>query len=335
MPWLRVHMPGLLFALALAAVAYALGTLFPLIGGAVIGILGGIAVGSLVPLPQRTAPGLAFSAKKILQGAIIVLGSGLALGQVYATGMSSLVIILTTITAALCTAAAVGRLLKVRFNLISLIGVGTAICGGSAIAAVAPVIDAEEQEVAYAISTVFLFNVVAVLVFPPLGHLLGMTQPGFGMFAGTAINDTSSVVAAAYAYGNGAGDYATIVKLTRTIMIIPIAVAFVPIMMFRTSRTQSGGSAGGFNFVKVFPWFIVGFVAASALNTSGVLSANTVHVLRETGKFMIIMALTAIGLRTDLKKMLHTGFAPAFLGLAVWIVVSATSVIVQKLLGQW
>ena len=151
-----------------------------------------------------------------------------------------------------------GRLLKVGFNLKSLIGVGTAICGGSAIAAVAPIIEAEDQEIAYAISTVFLFNVVAVFIFPALGHALGLTQMGFGLFAGTAINDTSSVVAAGYTFGNAAGDYATIVKLTRTIMIVPIALGFVA-LSDDTKETRSTAGAeceisSGKNISMVYSW---------------------------------------------------------------------------------
>jgi uncharacterized integral membrane protein (TIGR00698 family) len=236
-------------------------------------------------------------------------------------------------SAAFLIAVIAGRILKVNFNLVSLIGSGTAICGGSAIAAVAPVIDAQEHEIAYAISTVFLFNVIAVLVFPPLGHLLGMSQTGFGMFAGTAINDTSSVVAAGYVYGNSAGDFAVIVKLTRTIMIIPIAAAFVPIMILRKRKDKDAGSR--FRIMKIFPWFILGFLAASAMNTSGILNTHAIDILRETGKFMIIMALTAIGLKTDLKKMIHTGYKPALLGLAAWIAVAVTSLLIQKIMGQW
>jgi uncharacterized integral membrane protein (TIGR00698 family) len=333
MRWIQTHAAGIIFAAILAAAAHAAGKFVPLVGGAVFGIIFGIAVSNIFILPKSTGPGLAFTSKKILQAAIVVLGSGLGLAQVFRTGLSSLLVIVTTISAAFIIAVFVGRILKVNFNLISLIGSGTAICGGSAIAAVAPVIEADDHEIAYAISTVFLFNVIAVLIFPPIGHLLGMTESGFGMFAGTAINDTSSVVAAGYVYGNSAGDYATIVKLTRTIMIIPIAAAFVPIMILRKRKDSRDG--GRFSITKIFPWFILGFLAASALNTSGTLSTHAIDILKETGKFMIIMALTAIGLKTDLKKMIHTGYKPALLGLAAWIAVAVTSLMVQKIMGQW
>jgi uncharacterized integral membrane protein (TIGR00698 family) len=335
MIWIQKHFQGIALAFMLSVIASMLGSVIPLVGGAVFGILFGMTVATCISLPTGTAPGLTFTSKKILQWAIIVLGSGLSLGQVYKTGSSSFLIILTTITVAFIVAAVIGKLLHVSFNLTSLIGVGTAICGGSAIAAVAPVIEAEEQEVAYAISTVFLFNVIAVLVFPPLGHLLNMSQLGFGMFAGTAINDTSSVVAAGYIYGNSAGDYATIVKLTRTVMIVPIAVAFVFLMYMRQRREAQHDGKSSFSFTKTFPWFIVGFILASALNTSGVLSPHLIMFLKEAGKFMIVMALTAIGLKTDFKKMVHTGLRPAILGLTVWIAVALMSVFIQRLMRQW
>lgn len=331
---LTQHLPGVVLSLIIALVAQWAGAAVPLVGGAVFGILMGIAAGSMFSLGTSMTTGVNFTSKKVLQWAVMILGSGLGLGQVYATGASSLVIILVTISSALIIAVIAGRVLHVPFNLKSLIGVGTAICGGSAIAAVAPVIEAEDQEISYAISTVFLFNVIAVFIFPPLGHLLGMSQEGFGLFAGTAINDTSSVVAAGYTYGNAAGDQATIVKLTRTLMIIPIALAFVAVMMRRKQAARTGAGSP-FRIAGIFPWFILGFLAMSALNTSGVLGTHAIGFLKEAGKFLIIMALSAIGLKTDLRKMLATGPRPMVLGLIVWVTVTVTSVLVQRIGGQW
>ena len=333
--WLKNNYRGIVFSLSIAIVAYLLGNNFPLVGGAIFGILLGIAIGNMTPRTSKLAGGINFTSKTILQWAVIILGSGLSLREVYATGVASVIIILVTISTAFAAVFVAGRLLEVEFNLKSLIGVGTAICGGSAIAAVAPIIEAEDQEIAYAISTVFLFNVVAVFIFPTLGHVLGLTQMGFGLFAGTAINDTSSVVAAGYTFGNAAGDYATIVKLTRTIMIVPIALGFVALMMFRKKKEAQEGRIAKFRLVKIFPWFILGFLLMSALNTSGVLDTSMVAFLKEAGKFLIIMALSAIGLKTDLSKMLATGLKPMLLGFIVWMSVAFTSIAIQRLAGQW
>ncbi|MGA7161646.1 MAG: YeiH family protein [Bacteroidota bacterium] len=326
---------GILFSLSIAIIAYFLGNIFQLVGGAVFGIIVGIALGNISSRRASFTEGINFTSKTILQWAVIILGSGLSLRQVYATGNASVLIILVTITAAFATVFAVGRILKIEFNLKSLIGVGTAICGGSAIAAVSPILEAEDQEIAYAISTVFLFNVVAVFIFPPIGHILGLTQMGFGLFAGTAINDTSSVVAAGYTFGNAAGDYATIVKLTRTIMIVPVALGFVALMMIRSKRETERWRTTMFHPLKIFPWFILGFLLMSALNTFGVLDKAAVSFLKEAGKFLIIMALSAIGLKTDLRKMLATGLKPMLLGFIVWISVAVTSIAIQRAAGQW
>lgn len=326
---------GILFSFSIAIVAYFLGNVFQLIGGAVFGIIAGIAIGNISPRRPALTEGINFTSKTILQWAVIILGGGLSLRQVYTTGAASVIIILLTITAAFAAVFLAGRLLKVEFNLKSLIGVGTAICGGSAIAAVSPILEAEDQEIAYAISTVFLFNIVAVFIFPPIGHALGLTQMGFGLFAGTAINDTSSVVAAGYTFGNAAGDYATIVKLTRTIMIVPVALGFVVLMMVRMKREARQGRTTKFHPIKIFPWFILGFLLMSALNTTGVLDKASVSFLKEGGKFLIVMALSAIGLKTDLRKMLATGLKPMLLGFIVWMSVAFTSIAVQRLAGEW
>lgn len=333
--WLKNNNRGIVFSLSIAIAAYFLGNSFPLVGGAIFGILLGIGIGNIAPRSSTLTNGINFTSKTILQWAVIILGSGLSLRQVYATGVASVAIILVTITAAFAAVFVAGRPLKVDFNLKSLIGVGTAICGGSAIAAVSPIVEAEDQEIAYAISTVFLFNVVAVFIFPALGHALGLTQMGFGLFAGTAINDTSSVVAAGYTFGNAAGDYATIVKLTRTIMIVPVALGFVALMIIRKRREAREGGKSKFHPLKIFPWFILGFLLMSALNTSGVLGPSALSFLKEAGKFLIIMALSAIGLKTDLRRMLATGLKPMLLGLIVWMSVAITSIAVQRFAGQW
>lgn len=225
LPSHRRLLPGLALSIGLAALAFALGRALPLVGGAVLGIVLGLLVRNALTLPAHTAAGIRFSGKYLLQAAVILLGFGLDLGVVVHTGLSSLAVTLVTLAVAFLTAWALARLLKVHHVLGTLIGVGTAICGGSAIAAVAPILRPDEHDTALAMSTIFLFNLLAVLLFPPLGHLLGLSDAGFGLWAGTAINDTSSVVAAGYHYSHAAGDIATVVKLARATLIIPICLA--------------------------------------------------------------------------------------------------------------
>ena len=269
--------PGLALVLVIAAIATVLGSYFPIIGGAVFGLLIGLVLNNTVGKPKNSLKGVQFSSKKVLQWSIIVIGCNLSLSSVWSTGIQSLAVLLSSLMAAFLSAYVFGRLLGIPSNLQVLIGVGTSICGGSAIAATAPVIEAKETEIAYSISTIFLFNIAAVLLFPALGHWMGMSDAGFGLWAGTAINDTSSVVAAGYQYSNAAGDYATIVKLVRTTFIIPITFCLAMFMARKKKRLQDA-SAEPYNVMKAFPWFIVWFLVASLLNTIGLFGSGFLEV---------------------------------------------------------
>ncbi|OOG54420.1 YeiH family protein [Rhodanobacter sp. C03] len=334
-PTMRMRTPGLLLAVAIGVLAMVLGRYAPLIGGPVIGIVLGILVRNLLSPGERYQPGIAFAGKYVLQWSIIALGFGLSLSQVAKTGLESLSVTLVTMTVAFLAAWLLGRWLGVHDKLKILIGVGTAICGGSAIAAVTPIIRPDDHDTAFAISTIFLFNLVAVLLFPLLGHLMHMSDMGFGLWAGTAINDTSSVVAAGYSYSTAAGDYATIVKLTRATLIIPVCLVLAFVVAAREKRKHAqGGSTGHFSLASIFPWFILWFLVASAIRTAGLIPPAiqpTIHLLAE---FLIIVALTAIGLSANLRRMAASGIRPILLGLGVWIAVSVSSLLVQLAIGQ-
>jgi uncharacterized integral membrane protein (TIGR00698 family) len=322
--------PGLLLVALIATIALLLGHAMPLVGGAVSGIVLGILVRNVRPPSPVFAPGIRFASRQVLQASIIALGFGLSLGQVVHTGFSSLTVTLCTMAAAGITAWLVGRALRVDGDLKLLIGVGTAICGGSAIAAVVPIVKASEHDTAFAISTIFLFNLVAVLLFPWLGHLMHLSDLGFGLWAGTAINDTSSVVAAGYTYSHAAGDYATIVKLTRATLIIPICLVLSVIVGLREKR--SGGT--DFSLVRIFPWFILWFLVASAIRSLGLVPAVALPWIHQLAEVLIVMALTAIGLSADLRRMAASGMRPIVLGLATWAAVAFTSLGVQWSLSQ-
>ena len=329
-PTLRMRAPGLLLATGIGLLALLLGRWAPLIGGPVIGIVLGILVRNLLSPGERWNPGIAFAGKKVLQWSIIALGFGLSLSQVAKTGLESLSVTLVTLTVAFLSAWALGRWLGVHDKLKILIGVGTAICGGSAIAAVTPIIKPDEHDTAFAISTIFLFNVVAVLLFPLLGHLLHLSDLGFGLWAGTAINDTSSVVAAGYSYSSAAGDYATIVKLTRATLIIPICL----ILAFAVAAREKKNGAADFSLRRIFPWFILWFLVASSIRTAGLIPAALLPALHDLAEFLIIVALTAIGLSANLRKMVSSGVRPILLGLGVWAAVAVSSLAVQLLIGR-
>lgn len=324
--------PGLALASGIGALALALGHWMPLVGGAVFGILLGIVVRQFVPLSARTVPGIAFGSSQLLRGSIILLGFGLNLDQVAKVGMESLAVTLVTLATAFIAAWLLGRWLRVRGHLTLLIGVGTAICGGSAIAAVSPIIRAQQHDVAFSISTVFLFNVAAVLVFPALGHAMGLSDPGFGLWAGTAINDTSSVVAAGYAYSPAAGDYATIVKLTRATFIIPICLVLAAVVAWRGKHEAT--TQGRVRLGRIFPWFILWFLVASGLRSAGIIPSAALPWLQTLAHILIVVALTAVGLGADLRRMLATGPRPILLGLGAWIAVAVSSLVVQQAIGR-
>lgn len=325
--WIQLLL-GIFFVFIIAFPAWALGKATPIMGGPVWGILLGIVL-AFWKRPAVLNEGIKFSSKKLLQAAIILLGFEMNLYNVFKVGSQSILVMLFTLSAAFLTAWLVGRSLKLTGNTAILIGVGTAICGGSAIAATAPVIQAEDKEIAYSISTIFLFNIAAVFIFPFVGRLLGMDALGFGIWAGTAINDTSSVVAAAYSYSDAAGTLATIVKLTRTLMIIPITLVLAVLI----SRKNTQGVQ--VKIAKVFPWFVLGFLAASVISTLNIMPGGTEKLLAQTGKFLIVMAMVAIGLNTNLKQLINNGIKPILLGLSCWFSVAVTSLIVQYLLGLW
>ena len=337
---------GILACLIIAVPAWLLGNKFPIIGGPVFGILIGMLL-AFLKRPESLNPGIKFTSKYILQYSIILLGFEMNLFNVIKVGGQSLLVMLFTLTASFVTAYFLGKAMKIDGNTTTLIGVGTSICGGSAIAATAPVIRAKDEDVAQAISTIFLFNIIAVFIFPPLGHLMGLSDTGFGMWAGTAINDTSSVVAAGASWSSAAGNntalaFATIVKLTRTLMIVPITLVLAVYTARKLSKKKAERSSGGesseadsnFSFVKVFPWFVLGFVLTAVLNTFLPIPVSVSEALVKIGKFMIVMAMSAIGLNTNLKKLLTNGLKPILLGLSCWFVVAAVSLIVQHFIGM-
>ncbi len=296
----------------------------PLLGPAVLAIVIGIAV-SLVRRPgPAAAPGIAFASSVLLQVAIVLLGTGLELRQVVDVGARALPVMLGTLAFALAGAAVLGRLLAVSPRLRALVGVGTGICGASAIAAIAGVVEATETEVAYAISTIFLFNVVAVLAFPPLGRVMHLSQHGFGLWAGTAVNDTSSVVAAAYAFGHAAGSQAVVVKLTRTTLIVPIALGLAALR----ARGPRGAPR------RLVPWFLVGFVLASLADTVGLIGGGAHRPLSDAALALIAVALAGVGLASDLGRMRRTGTRPLLLGALLWLGVASVSLLLQAVTGQ-
>lgn len=349
MTFIKKNYMGILFCLCIAVPSWILGKIAPVIGGPVFAIIAGMILALIVKDKTKLKDGITFTSKKVLQYAVILLGFGLNLGTILKTGSQSLPVIISTISVSLITAFLLCKLLKIPSKTATLVGVGSSICGGSAIAAAAPVIDADDEEIAQSISVIFLFNVIAALIFPSFGGMLGLSNEGFGLFAGTAVNDTSSVTAAASAWdgihGRNTLETATIVKLTRTLAIIPITLVLALVRM-RKEKKNNTSSGTKFSFKKIFPMFIIWFVLASVITTvlTNVFADNETALgavnnifgfLKNLSKFFIIMAMAAIGMNTDIVKLVKTGGKPILLGFCCWVAITAVSLAMQKAIGIW
>ncbi|MCI8925547.1 MAG: YeiH family putative sulfate export transporter [Lachnospiraceae bacterium] len=345
MDFMKKNWKGILICLCIAIPSWFLGKRFPIIGGAVIAILAGMIITLLIKNKSPFEAGIKFTSKKILQWAVILLGFGLNLNVILQTGKQSLPIILSTISTALVIAYILHKALHIPGKISTLVGVGSSICGGSAIAATAPVIDADDEEVAQAISVIFFFNVLAALLFPTLGKFLGFSTisgEAFGIFAGTAVNDTSSVTAAASTWdnmwnlGSATLDTAVTVKLTRTLAIIPITLVLA---FIRTRREKGNGSEEKKVSIKqIFPMFILYFIAASVITTiaaSAGIDSSVFAPIKELSKFFIVLAMAAIGLNTNIVKLIRTGGKPIIMGFCCWTGITAVSLLMQRILGIW
>ncbi|MGN0131408.1 MAG: YeiH family protein [Lachnospiraceae bacterium] len=340
---LKEKCPGLLLCLAIAVPSWFLGKKFPIIGGPVIAIIAGMIITLFLKDKTLFESGIKFTSKKILQWAVILLGFGLNLNVILKTGAQSLPIIIATISTSLIISFVLCKTMHIPGKISTLVGVGSSICGGSAIAATAPVIDADDEEVAQAISVIFFFNVLAALIFPNFGTLIGFdTTSGeaFGIFAGTAVNDTSSVTAAAstwdamYNLGSQTLDKAVTVKLTRTLAIIPITLVLA---LIRTKKEKNAEN-GKVDMKKIFPFFILYFVLASVITTiatSAGVPATVFHPVKELSKFFIVLAMAAIGINTNVIKLIKTGGKPILMGLCCWVGITGVSLLLQHIMGIW
>ncbi|WP_124098781.1 YeiH family protein [Ruminococcus sp. Marseille-P6503] len=350
MSFIKKNWAGITLCLCISVPVWFLGRLVPVVGGPVFAIIAGMILTLFIKDKSSIQSGITFTSKKVLQYAVILLGFGLNLSTILRIGKQSLPVIVSTIATSLIVAFALHKLMKIPSKISTLIGVGSSICGGSAIAATAPVIDADDEEIAQSISVIFLFNVIAALIFPTLGGALGLTNEGFGLFAGTAVNDTSSVTAAASAWdgihNSNTLDTATIVKLTRTLAIIPITLVLAFVRMRSEKNKAADESGRKVSLKKIFPMFIVYFVIASVIttvvmsafegNSAALDTANSIFgFLKDLSKFFIIMAMSAIGINTNIVKLVKTGGKPIFMGFCCWVAIAAASLGMQHIIGVW
>lgn len=337
--------PGVVVAIIIAFASQLIEGFLPihLIGASVLALFIGILLNTLFDT-SILKDGLQFTSKKILKFAIILLGASLNIQTIVMVGSMSLTVMIFTLLTCFGGGYLIGKALGLNWKISNLISAGTGICGGSAIAAIAPVIDAEDRDIAYAMSATFLFDMIMIIAFPFLGHLLGLSDMAYGLWAGTAVNDTSSVVAAGYAYSEAAGDFATMVKLTRTLTIIPVVLVFAWINIRIKVReqvksqeiqtiTHTEQARTKVNFFHLVPWFIVGFVGLAMINSFGIIPAEVSSLAKDMSKFLMVAALAAIGLNTNLTDMKKSGLAPMLHGFIISALVVIVAISVEWCMG--
>jgi uncharacterized integral membrane protein (TIGR00698 family) len=333
--------PGIILSVGVALLACWLESLLPihLIGSAVIAMFIGMVLNHFLRNTKVFASGLKFTSKKILKFAIILLGLSLNITTILNVGKMSLTVMIFTLLTCFGGGYFIGKALGLNWKLSNLISAGTGICGGSAIAAIAPTIDADDNDVAYAMSATFLFDMAMIVLFPIMGQAMGMTDQAFGIWAGTAVNDTSSVVATGYAFSEGAGDFATMVKLTRTLSIIPtvLVFAFINLNLKRKEAKLNGLNESElkakFSIKKIFPYFIVLFVVMSIVASIFSIPSGILVQTKAASKFLMVAALAAIGLNTSFSSMKKSGIRPMIHGFIISALVVIVALVVEIAMG--
>ncbi len=333
--------PGMILSFLIAALAWFIESILPIhiIGAAVIAMFIGMIFNHFLKSTTIFSSGIKFTSKKILKFAIILLGLSLNINTVLNVGQKSLAVMVFTLLTCFGGGYFIGRALGLNWKLSNLISAGTGICGGSAIAAIAPTIDAEDNDVAYAMSATFLFDMAMIVLFPIMGRAIGMTNEAFGIWAGTAVNDTSSVVATGYAFSEAAGDFATMVKLTRTLTIIPTVITFALIQLrLKKKEAEKENVNGGelkanYSIKKIFPWFIVGFLAMSVIASVISIPAEVVSSTKTISKFLMVCALSAIGLNTSFSGLKKSGVRPMIHGFIISALVVIVALLVEIAIG--
>lgn len=332
---------GIALSVSIALVACFLESLLPIhvIGAAVIAMFIGMLFNPLLKKAGFFSPGLKFTSKKLLKFAIILLGLSLNIKTIMTVGKMSLAVMIFTLLTCFGGGYFIGKALGLNWKLSNLISAGTGICGGSAIAAISTTIDADDNDIAYAMSATFLFDMAMIVLFPIMGQALGMSDQAFGIWAGTAVNDTSSVVATGYAFSEAAGDFATMVKLTRTLAIIPTVIVFALIQL-RIKQKEAIANAqsttdlkASFKLSKIFPWFILGFLAMSIVASIFTIPSQMVHSTKSISKFLMVCALAAIGVNTSFAGLKKVGARPMLHGFIISALVVVVALLVEICMG--
>ena len=333
------YLPGLGLLLALAAPAMLIQHQITVSGRTVvsavaIAIVIGVLLRNLVGLPEACKPGVSLAVKRLLRIGIALLGAQLSLGQVLRTGGKAVIVVAACILLAILAVRFVSMRMGLSDRLGTLLGVGTSICGVSAIVATAPAIEAKQEETSLAVATITVFGLLAVVIYPLLGRALGLTDVFFGTWAGTAVNDTSQVVATGFIYSQRAGEVATVVKLTRNLFMAPVIVVLSSIYLAR-ARSAGDGAAkkGGVSLKTAAPGFVLGFLAMAVLNSLNAFPAAALDLIRAASAWLIVIALAGVGVETNLASLRTIGFRPFYAGLCAATFMAAVSFGLISLFG--
>ncbi len=315
-------LPGLVLTVGIAVAALTLHRLPGLatVSPMILAIVIGMGVHNVVGTPQRARPGIVFALRRILRFAIVLLGLQLTAAQVAAVGATGLAVIAATLIATFVFTVRLGRALGVDRKLAELIAAGTSICGASAVIATNTVTEAHDEDVAYAVACVTVFGSIAMVAYPLLPEILGLTSHAYGLWTGASIHEIAQVVAAAYQDGQQAGDFATIAKLSRVLMLAPVVLS----LGLLASRRAGGRKAGSGPRVPV-PWFVIGFVVLVGVNSVVAIPDAVAAGIAATTSFLLATALAAMGLETDIGKLRAKGLRPLLLGLAAFLFVATFS----------
>lgn len=325
-------LPGLLLTTLIAAAAFALrllpgvGVLSPLI----LSILIGMVFHNLIGTPSRARAGVAFSLKRVLRAGIVLLGLQLTVEQVMAVGGLGVLVIIATLLSTFTFTVWLGRMLGVDAKLTELIAAGTSICGASAVIATNTVTRGRDEDVAYAVACVTVFGSASMMLYPLLAGLLNMGPHAFGLWTGASIHEVAQVVAAAYQRGTEAGQFGTIAKLTRVMMLAPM-VLMLGALAVRKARHHPGKSAS--RSAPPIPWFVLGFVAMVGVASTGWMPQVVLSPVATGTQFLLAVALAAMGLSTDMRKLAAEGIRPALLGAGSWVFITAVSLGLVMLTG--
>ena len=324
----KKQVPGLFLAFGIAVAAYIINAILPsaLLGATLIALLLGMLLNPIVMRTDSYDSGMNWTSKYVLRAGIILAGITLSFSQVIEAGKYALVLMVFTLATAFGVGYLCKKVFKINWKLASLLSISTAICGGTAVATLGPTIHAKNRDIAYAISATFLFDMITVIAFPWIGQWLGLSDTSYGLWIGTAVNDTSSVVAAGYAFSDAAGVLATIVKLTRTLFIVPLVLIFSWIYAKKETPSQSAEKV---NIKNIFPWFILGFLIVVGIRSTGLLPETTVDIVAFLSKFFLSMALAAIGLKTSFKEIAGVGIKPMVAGVVIDVSVVFVSLFAQ------